>query len=138
MLFKKSQDSILVIAESRHQPGRQLQQQEFRAHTRLFYAVQRCQVALSLRFNSKSFAHTRGCSTLYSNAKSLCHCCQVALSLQSDRKWSLSSPVPCVTRLPRLVIKRSVSVPRPPRDSIAIGWKMCVADISSYLARFRD
>ena len=61
-----------------------LQQQEFRAHTRLFYAVQQYQVALSLRFNSKSFAHTRGCSTLYSNAKSLCHCCQVALSLLSS------------------------------------------------------
>ena len=32
MLFKNRQDSILVIAEKRHQPGRHFQQQEFRAH----------------------------------------------------------------------------------------------------------
>ena len=37
-------------------------------------------------------------------------------------KLSLSSPVACVTLLPR----------------IAIGWKLCVDEIASYLVRFRD
>ena len=64
--------------------------------------------------------------------------CTARPSLCRKKIVALSSPVACVTRLPRLVIKRSVSVPRPPRVSIAIDWKMCVADISSYLARFRD